>query len=104
MPVNIGRQAIEISKRRHRADRAVGEERLEFLLLIKRDSFADCFLYFFQIDLVICRQHHHQMLPSRLDHDHFGVMPAFDVLRLSAALRRDRFGMMQNLIGHVVFI
>src|SRR2546421_7602038 len=35
MFVHIGRQTIEIPKGRHRSDRAVGEERLEFLFLVE---------------------------------------------------------------------
>jgi len=54
--------------------------------------------------LVICRQHHHQMLLSRLDHDHFGMMPAFDVLGLGDSLRSHRLRVMQDFVSHLVFI
>src|SRR6266566_7968362 len=44
------------------------------------------------------------MLLSRLDHDHFGMMPAFDVLGLGDALRRHCLGMVQCFVTHFVFI
>src|SRR5438034_8144062 len=62
MFVHICGQIIEVPKRRHRPDGAVGKQRLELLFLTKRDSVADCFLGLLEINLAICWKHHHQML------------------------------------------
>src|SRR4030095_5963493 len=97
-------QTIEIAKGRHPSRRAVRKERLEFLFPIQRDGFAGRFLHLLQINLVVRRQHHHQMLVARFDHDHFGMMPTFHVLGLGGSLRGYCLWMPQNLIGDFVFI
>src|SRR5207248_738337 len=60
--VHIRWQTIEIAKWRHPSNGAVRKERLKILLRIQRDSFANGFLDFLQINMVVRGQHHHQML------------------------------------------
>src|SRR5213083_899609 len=102
--VYVGWQAIEIAKRRHRADAAVGEDRLQLLFLVQRDAFADRFLDFLQIDLMVCRQHHHQVLLSRFYHDDLGMMPALHMLGLGESLCSYRLRMMQDFVLHLAVI
>jgi hypothetical protein len=54
--------------------------------------------------VVILLATRHQMLIARFQYHHFRLMPALDVLGLRDALRRDRFGVVQDFVLHFVLI
>jgi hypothetical protein len=54
--------------------------------------------------MVICWQHHHQVLITTFYHHDLSLMPSFDVLGLGDPLRRHRFGVVHDFVLHVVLI
>ena len=54
--VHISRHTVEIAKRRHRADRAVREEGLEFPFALQRDVLAYNLPELLKIDQMFCRR------------------------------------------------
>src|SRR5712692_9444978 len=85
--VHIRWHTIEIAKGRHCSNRAVREERLEFLFAVERNGFASGLFELFKIDLMIGGKHCHQVLPRGFYHDNLGMAPSFYVLGFGDSLR-----------------